>query len=193
MQLYSPLHLALFCPMDPKFALRFLLLLLLTSPLFVTNSMQAEAVQPHGETNQHEPSEIINGVLVSIILSDKGYHALSLTLDILLEAVNPNSTVTLFCPLDKAFFNSKYPQPPLTLLKYHAVPFKVDKVTRLPWNGGLLPSRFQGRHSPARSSSRRFLAQGGNRELVSCASSGGCFHLCARSCIFLLCKAFEDG
>ncbi|KAB2614870.1 hypothetical protein D8674_021458 [Pyrus ussuriensis x Pyrus communis] len=115
--------------MDPKFALRFLLVLLLTSPLFVTNTMQAEAVQPYGETNQREPSEIINGGLVSVILSDKGYHAMSLTLDILLEAVNPNSTVTLFCPQDKAFFNSKYPQPPLTLLKYHAVPFKVDKAS----------------------------------------------------------------
>ncbi|CAN6559712.1 unnamed protein product [Malus baccata var. baccata] len=115
--------------MDPKFALRFLLVLLLTSPLFVTITMQAEAVQPYGETNQREPSEIINSGLVSVILSDKGYHAMSLTLDILLEAVNPNSTVTLFCPQDKAFFNSKYPQPPLTLLKYHAVPFKVDKAS----------------------------------------------------------------
>ncbi|KAM1115011.1 hypothetical protein TB2_038139 [Malus domestica] len=114
--------------MDPKFALRFLLvLLLLVSPLFVTNTMQAEAVQPYEETNQHEPSEPTNNGMVSAILSDKGYPAMSLTLDRILEAINPNATLTLFCPQDKAFFNSKYPQPPLTLLKYHAVPFKMDK------------------------------------------------------------------
>ncbi|TQE05392.1 hypothetical protein C1H46_008982 [Malus baccata] len=44
-----------------------------------------------------------------------------------LDDINPNATLTLFCPQDKAFFDSKYPQPPLTLLKYHAVPFKMDK------------------------------------------------------------------
>ncbi|KAM2244461.1 hypothetical protein ACFXTI_005527 [Malus domestica] len=114
--------------MDPKFAFRFLLvLLLLVSPLFITNTMQAEAVQPYEETNQHEPSEPTNNGMVSAILSDKGYHAMSLTLDRILEAINPNATLTLFCPQDKAFFHSKYPQPPLTLLKYHAVPFKMDK------------------------------------------------------------------
>ncbi|KAB2607300.1 fasciclin-like arabinogalactan protein 20 [Pyrus ussuriensis x Pyrus communis] len=113
--------------MDPKFALRFLLVLLLVSPLFVTNTMQAEAVQPYEETNQRKPSGTINGGMVSAVLSDKGYHAMSLTLDRILEAINPNSTITLFCPQDKAFFNSKYPQPPLTLLKYHAVPFKMNK------------------------------------------------------------------
>ncbi|KAM2613814.1 hypothetical protein TB2_028511 [Malus domestica] len=113
--------------MDPKFALRFLLVLLLTSPLFITNTMQAEAVQPYEETKKHEPSGMINVGLVSAVLADKGYHAMSLTLDMVLDAINPNATLTLFCPQDKAFFDSKYPQPPLTLLKYHAVPFKMDK------------------------------------------------------------------
>ncbi|CAN6696514.1 unnamed protein product [Malus baccata var. baccata] len=103
--------------MDPKIALRFLLVLLLTSLLCNTNTMQAEAVQPYEETRKHEPSGMIN----------VGYHAMSLTLDMVLDATNPNATLTLFCPQDKAFFNSKYPQPPLTLLKYHAVPFKMDK------------------------------------------------------------------
>ncbi|KAM1055391.1 hypothetical protein ACFX2I_028898 [Malus domestica] len=113
--------------MDPKFALRFLIVLLLTSLLFNTNIMQAEAVQPYEETKKHEPSGVINVGLVSAVLSDKGYHAMSLTLDMVLDATNPNATLTLFCPQDKAFFKSKYPQPPLTLLKYHAVPFKMDK------------------------------------------------------------------
>ncbi|KAM2629316.1 hypothetical protein TB1_028323 [Malus domestica] len=113
--------------MDPKFALRFLLVLLLTSPLFITNTMQAEAVQPYEETKKHEPSGMINVGLVSAVLADKGYYAMSLTLDMVLDAINPNATLTLFCPQDKAFFDSKYPQPPLTLLKYHAVPFKMDK------------------------------------------------------------------
>ncbi|KAB2616786.1 hypothetical protein D8674_023374 [Pyrus ussuriensis x Pyrus communis] len=113
--------------MDSKFALRFVLVLLLTSPLFVTGNMQAEAVQPYEETKKHEPSGMINVGLVSAVLSDKGYHAMSLTLDMVLDAINPNATLTLFCPQDKAFFKSKYPQPPLTLLKYHAVPFKMDK------------------------------------------------------------------
>ncbi|CAN6696513.1 unnamed protein product [Malus baccata var. baccata] len=103
--------------MDPKFALRFILVLLLTSPLFVTGNMQAEAVQPYEETKKHEPSRMIN----------VGYHAMSLTLDMVLDAINPNATLTLFCPQDKAFFKSKYPQPPLTLLKYHALLFKMDK------------------------------------------------------------------
>ncbi|PQQ01130.1 uncharacterized protein Pyn_06609 [Prunus yedoensis var. nudiflora] len=74
----------------------------------------------------------------SAVLSDKGYHAMSLTLDMILESVimpsiqsvnHTNTTFTLFCPRDQAFFNSKYPQPPLTLLKYHVVPFKFDRDT----------------------------------------------------------------
>ncbi|KAH7546829.1 hypothetical protein FEM48_Zijuj01G0242500 [Ziziphus jujuba var. spinosa] len=36
------------------------------------------------------------------------------------------STLTVFCPPDSAFFSSKYPQPPLTLLQYHVVPLKLD-------------------------------------------------------------------
>ncbi|XP_068302873.1 putative fasciclin-like arabinogalactan protein 20 [Pyrus communis] len=71
---------------------------------------------------------------VSSVLSDKGYHAMALTLGTILEAVifptlnlNHSTSLTLFCPKDQAFFNSKYGQPPLTLFKYHVVPFKMDK------------------------------------------------------------------
>ncbi|CAN6556850.1 unnamed protein product [Malus baccata var. baccata] len=88
--------------MDPKFALCILLVLLLTSPLFITNTMKTEAVQPYEKTNQREPYN-------------------QWWFDILIEAINPNTTLTFFC------LNSMYSQPPLTLLKYHVVPFKVDK------------------------------------------------------------------
>ncbi|KAH7546827.1 hypothetical protein FEM48_Zijuj01G0242300 [Ziziphus jujuba var. spinosa] len=42
------------------------------------------------------------------------------------EWLTGNSTLTVFCPPDHAFFSSKYPQPPLTLLQYHVVPLKLD-------------------------------------------------------------------
>ncbi|CAB4297406.1 unnamed protein product [Prunus armeniaca] len=106
-----------------KFSVSFLLLLL-SSSLFVISTSQAVK-----QTHQPKPSAV---------LSDKGYHAMSLTLDMILESVmmpaiqsvnHTNTTFTLFCPRDQAFFNSKYPQPPLTLLKYHVVPFKFDRDT----------------------------------------------------------------
>ncbi|CAL8997114.1 unnamed protein product [Prunus brigantina] len=105
-----------------KFSVCFLLLL--SSSLFVISTSQAVK-----QTHQPKPSAV---------LSDKGYHAMSLTLDMILESVimpaiqsvnHTNTTFTLFCPRDQAFFNSKYPQPPLTLLKYHVVPFKFDRDT----------------------------------------------------------------
>ncbi|KAL6296798.1 hypothetical protein ACE6H2_004940 [Prunus campanulata] len=106
-----------------KFSICFLLLVL-SSSLFVISTSQAVE-----QTHQPKPSAV---------LSDKGYHAMSLTLDMILESVimpsvqsvnHTNTTFTLFCPRDQAFFNSKYPQPPLTLLKYHVVPFKFDRDT----------------------------------------------------------------
>ncbi|KAH0989400.1 hypothetical protein GBA52_000883 [Prunus armeniaca] len=107
-----------------KFSICFLLLVFSSSLLFVISTSQAVE-----QTHQPKPSAV---------LSDKGYHAMSLTLDTILEAVimpaiqslnHTNTTFTLFCPRDQAFFNPKYPQPPLTLLKYHIVPFKFDRDT----------------------------------------------------------------
>ncbi|CAB4266948.1 unnamed protein product [Prunus armeniaca] len=77
-----------------KFSICFLLLVFSSSLLFVISTSQAVE-----QTHQPKPSAV---------LSDKGYHAMSLTLDTILEA---------------------YPQPPLTLLKYHIVPFKFDRDT----------------------------------------------------------------
>nr|XP_017183066.1 uncharacterized protein LOC108171446 [Malus domestica] len=112
--------------MDSKFAL---ICFLLSSILFVTS----QAVQPYEQTSQPEQSGINMGK-VSSVLSDKGYQAMALTLGTILEAVifptlnlNHSTSLTLFCPKDQAFFNSKYGQPPLTLFKYHVVPFKMDK------------------------------------------------------------------
>ncbi|KAH7860803.1 hypothetical protein Vadar_018172 [Vaccinium darrowii] len=67
---------------------------------------------------------------ISNALSDKGYIAMSIilqaTLSSLLSSEN-TTTFTVFCPPDKAFFTPKYPQPPLTLLKYHIVPTNLDR------------------------------------------------------------------
>ncbi|VVA18145.1 PREDICTED: PRUPE_1G100600 [Prunus dulcis] len=115
------------------------LLLLLSSTLFIT----IRAARPYEQPNQPKPSGGISVDLVSSVLSDKGYHAMSLTLEAGLEALTPthfinhNTTLTLFCPQDQAFLNFKYPRPPLTLLRYHVVPFKIDKE-------GNFPSWFHG-------------------------------------------------
>lgn len=107
---------------------RFLCLLLCSSFL-----MTAAAASDH-----------INVGMVSKVLSEKGYNAMSMTLDALVESnivgVGKNSTTTLLCPPDHAFLSSKYAQPPLTLLKYHAVPLKLDEETletRLPYGSKL--------------------------------------------------------
>ncbi|KAF3437073.1 hypothetical protein FNV43_RR19826 [Rhamnella rubrinervis] len=82
-----------------------------------------------------------NLAMVSSILSEKGYHAMSLTFDdmflhtLQIDLTGNSSTLTLLCPPDHAFLSSKlYPQPPLTLLQYHLVPFKLsrDELVSLP-------------------------------------------------------------
>ena len=80
---------------------------------------------------------------LSNALSQKGYVAMSLTLDLTLRTLlsslpssssssssnTTTTTFTIFCPLDKAFYSSKYPQPPLTLLQYHISPLKLERQT----------------------------------------------------------------
>ncbi|KAH7860825.1 hypothetical protein Vadar_018437 [Vaccinium darrowii] len=67
---------------------------------------------------------------ISNALSDKGYIAMSIilhhTLSSLLSSEN-TTAFTVFCPPDKAVFAPKYPQPPLTLIKYHIVPSILDR------------------------------------------------------------------
>ena len=78
--------------------------------------------------------------MVSSTLSEKGYHAMSLTfddtfLDTMQIDLTGNSSLTLLCPPDHAFLSSKlYPQPPLTLFQYHLLPFKLsrDEFVSLP-------------------------------------------------------------
>ena len=65
---------------------------------------------------------------MSLTLDDMFFNTLHVDL-------TANSTLTLFCPLDHAFFSSKlFPQPPLTLLQYHIVPSKLsgDYLVSLP-------------------------------------------------------------
>ncbi|KAH7861196.1 hypothetical protein Vadar_022923 [Vaccinium darrowii] len=69
---------------------------------------------------------------ISTALSDKGYKAcmssiLQGVLSSLLPSKDTNTTFTIFCPPDKAFFAPEYPQPPLTLLQYHIVPSILDR------------------------------------------------------------------
>ena len=52
---------------------------------------------------------------MSMLLIDMSFHTL-----------NVSQPLTLFCPPDTAFFSSKYPQPPLRLLQYHALPLKLE-------------------------------------------------------------------
>ncbi|KAH7546832.1 hypothetical protein FEM48_Zijuj01G0242800 [Ziziphus jujuba var. spinosa] len=81
---------------------------------------------------QAEGNNNFNLAMASKSLSDKGYHAMSMISDVFYkthdvsEWLSGNSTLTVFCPPDGAFFFSKYPQPPLTLLQYHVVPLKLD-------------------------------------------------------------------
>ncbi|KAA8535439.1 hypothetical protein F0562_030442 [Nyssa sinensis] len=80
------------------------------------------------ETSHHD----LKDSQIADVLSSKGYVAMALVLDKTLKTLVPaepihNTTVTIFCPSDKAFFSLKYPQPPLTLLQYHVVPVKLDR------------------------------------------------------------------
>ncbi|CAL5374877.1 unnamed protein product [Camellia sinensis] len=82
------------------------------------------------ETNHHDPG--LNVGMISSILSNKGYLAMSLILKQILPTLIPfkvthNTTITIFCPLDKAFLSSKYPQPPFTLLQYHVALLRLDR------------------------------------------------------------------
>ncbi|KAK9155301.1 hypothetical protein Sjap_002781 [Stephania japonica] len=76
---------------------------------------------------------------------DAGYETMSQRLEmvlptlfsqVLLRGINHSSSpaLTIFCPTDGAFASSKYPQPPITLLQYHAVPMKL-KVNNLQSSG----------------------------------------------------------
>lgn len=68
-----------------------------------------------------------NLAMASKTLSDKGFHVMSMIFNVFFKTLNSsNGNLTIFCPPDTAFFSSKYPQPPLTLLQYHAVPLRLN-------------------------------------------------------------------
>ncbi|PIA59354.1 hypothetical protein AQUCO_00400324v1 [Aquilegia coerulea] len=63
-------------------------------------------------------------------VSDAGYHAMALTLELTLPTMisieNTSSVFTIFTPPDQAFFSLRYP---MTLLKYHVAPVKLERET----------------------------------------------------------------
>lgn len=105
-----------------KFYFIFLLLFQQTFSLFPT----VEPITSHDGGIQTQK--------IVTTLSDEGYIAMSLTLEMTLDTLispvfanNTTKTVTIFCPPDEAFMSSKYPQPPLTLLQYHIALVKLDR------------------------------------------------------------------
>ncbi|KAF5178553.1 hypothetical protein FRX31_031858 [Thalictrum thalictroides] len=69
-------------------------------------------------------------------VSDAGYKAMSLTLELTLPTLissaladnNSITAITIFCPPDEAFRSLEhFRQPPLTLLKYHIAPVKLER------------------------------------------------------------------
>ncbi|KAI8008372.1 putative fasciclin-like arabinogalactan protein 20 [Camellia lanceoleosa] len=109
--------------MASKLSLAFLLLVFVSILSQPTISIVAQ-------TNHHDHG--LNVGMISSALSNKGYIAMSLILEQTLPILIPfkvtyNTTITIFCPQDKAFLFSKYPQPPFTLLQYHVAPLKLDR------------------------------------------------------------------
>ncbi|KAF9614344.1 hypothetical protein IFM89_018097 [Coptis chinensis] len=87
-----------------------------------------EGVTSSDHNNRETHEKIVKAI------SDGGYSAMSLTLEMTLPTLissalsnNNAATVTIFCPADEAFFSLKYPQPHLTLVKYHVSPMKIEK------------------------------------------------------------------
>ncbi|KAF5199527.1 Fas1 domain [Thalictrum thalictroides] len=118
--------------MASKLQLCFIISLLFLSSIFPVSSSDVSVYL----YNQRGVEEIVKAV------SNAGYHAMSLTLEVTLPTlissaltnnnVNVNNsttcTITIFAPSDTAFFALKYyRQPPLTLVKYHVAPVKLEK------------------------------------------------------------------
>ncbi|XP_028122134.1 uncharacterized protein LOC114319333 [Camellia sinensis] len=129
--------------MASKLSLAFLLLVFLSILSQPTISI---AVQ----TNHHDHG--LNVGMISSPLSNKGLHSHVLNsqtnpLTLILSKVTHNTTITIFCPLDKDFLSSNYLQPPFTLLQYHVASLKLDREARqstVPYESkfdNLLPQR----------------------------------------------------
>ena len=105
-----------------KFSFLFFLFLLLLLPTLSQAS----------KTTNNEPLHVS---AISNALSSKGYNEMSLTLlDMTFKALlsiqqSLNTTVTVFCPTDKAFYSLNYRHDPFTLLQYQIAPSNLDKET----------------------------------------------------------------
>lgn len=125
----SPEPLLVSSLMDSILPLKPFLLLVCLSVLLPRHTVSTPSEETFTNLNRHQ----LHGLEIDKIysaLSDKGYVAMPIilqsTLSSLLAAEN-TTTFTVFCPPDKAFFTPKYPQPPLTLIKYHIVPTNLDR------------------------------------------------------------------
>ncbi|PIA59396.1 hypothetical protein AQUCO_00400343v1 [Aquilegia coerulea] len=77
------------------------------------------------------------------ILSDSGYLAMSLTLQLVSQTlISQSSSITVFAPSDEVFRESG--QPPLPLLQYHFSPlkFSIESLKSLPF-GTKIPTLFE--------------------------------------------------
>lgn len=105
-----------------KFSFLFFLFLLLLLPTLSQAS----------KTTNNEPLHVS---AISNALSSKGYNEMSLTLlDMTFKALlstqqSLNTTITVFCPTDKAFYSLNYRHDPFTLLQYQIAPSNLDKET----------------------------------------------------------------
>ncbi|KAK7823709.1 putative fasciclin-like arabinogalactan protein 20 [Quercus suber] len=105
-----------------KFSFLFFLFLLLLLPTLSQAS----------KTTNNEPLHVS---AISNALSSKGYNEMSLTLlgmtfkALLSTQQSLSTTVTVFCPTDKAFYSLNYRHDPFTLLQYQTAPSNLDKET----------------------------------------------------------------
>ncbi|KAF5178647.1 hypothetical protein FRX31_031766 [Thalictrum thalictroides] len=107
----------------------FLLLLSVFSVLLLPIGGETSIAVDH---NNNGPQ--IHVEKISQALSDAGYHAMSLTLEVALptlissNTINTSCGLTIFAPPDQLFLSLKYyRQPPITLLEYHVAHTKLDK------------------------------------------------------------------
>ncbi|XP_038699672.1 uncharacterized protein LOC119996967 [Tripterygium wilfordii] len=105
---------------------KFLLLFFLVSTILLT----AKASQEESSRNTHDGSSEVNVSGIVSALEEKGYKAMSSTLNNSLTSLlsNQNATsFTIFCPTDVAFASLREVQSPMTSLGYHVSPYYLPR------------------------------------------------------------------
>ncbi|PIA28696.1 hypothetical protein AQUCO_06700015v1 [Aquilegia coerulea] len=105
-----------------------------------------------GETSivDHNNGVQINVDKITTALSQAGYHAMSVTLQVALPTLISSNTIntsnlTIFAPPDQPFLSDLkyYRQPPLTLVEYHLAPMKLDKESLMSPASPLIGSKIE--------------------------------------------------